>query len=137
MRYETYKQKSKLPISQVRVSYDMYRCATFYYSLHSPMTLLLNRNWFHLSSTFFLSCKGEKISGYKRSEKEVRWPCGRMLGFQGARFKKKVKQITLSSKNQATKNWISNERVRKSCNDQCRDWESGRDSRRLCWRPTS
>ena len=51
-----------------------------------------------------------------------------MLGFQGARFKKKVKQITLSSKNQATKNRISNERVRKSSHDQCRDRESGRDS---------
>ena len=35
MRYEIYKQKSKLPISPVRVSYDMYRCAIFYYFLHS------------------------------------------------------------------------------------------------------
>ena len=85
----------------------------------------------------FTSCTGEKIPWYKRSEKEVRWPCCRMLGFQGARFKKKVKQITLSGKNEATKNWISNERIRKSSNDQCRDWEGGRDSRRLCWRPTS
>ena len=55
MRYETYKQKSKPPISPVRVSYDMYRCAIFYYSIHSNIPLLfMNRNWFYLSSFFYL-----------------------------------------------------------------------------------
>ena len=54
MRYEIYKQKSKLPISPVRVSYDMYRCAIFYYSLHSEISLFINRNWFYLSSFFYL-----------------------------------------------------------------------------------
>ena len=52
MRYETYKQKYKLRISQVRVSYAMYRCVIYYHSIHSPSPSLL----IHKSSFYFSWC---------------------------------------------------------------------------------